>query len=237
MGTRFEIVIDARETPHIRAAGEQAIAEIERLHRLLSFFARDSLLSHINRTASDRPVRLDRETFELFEDAHHVWRASNGSFDPARGSGMQFVTLDPQHRAVSLARRGVSLDLGAIAKGHAVDCAARILRDNDITRAFVHGGTSSIAAIGAPRDCGDGWRVAIAPETQSIFLRDNALGTSSASLRDHIVDPATGSFARATRIAAVIGPTARLADARSTAAAVQGARPANLGTEWRSIIA
>lgn len=237
MGTRFEIIIDARETPHVRAAGEQAIATIERLHNLLSFFARDSLVSHINRCAFMQPVRIDRETFELMSDALEIWCLSGGTFDPTRGAGMQHVLLDQSHRTIYFASPGVSLDLGGIAKGHAVDSAANVLRENGIERAFVHGGTSSVATIGAPRDSDAGWKVAIAPQSEFVFLRDSALGTSSASLRDHIIDPVRGSYARSTRIAAVIGPSARLADAWSTAAAVQGARPVNLGNEWRSIIA
>ena len=236
MGTRFEIVISGEETPDLRAIGELAIAEIEELHRRLSFFAGDSLLSHINRTAHERPVRLDRATFDLLIDALAVWRLSDGAFDVSRGSGMSHVLLDSHDRTISFSRRGVTLDLGGIAKGHAVDRAAAILRDHGIASALVHGGTSSVAAVGSPAD-EVGWKIGIAPRLEhTVVLCDNTLSVSSGSLRDHIVDPATGAFITGPRIAAVIGPTARLGDAWSTACAVLGKRPAAMSDEWQTII-
>src|SRR5687767_6329742 len=84
MGTRFEIVIRGVDTPAVRAVGEAAIGEIVRLHNQLSFFAPDSLLTHINRSASESAVRVDADTFELLADALSIWRASAGAFDITR---------------------------------------------------------------------------------------------------------------------------------------------------------
>jgi thiamine biosynthesis lipoprotein len=236
MGTRFEIVIVGHESAGLRAIGELAISEIEVLHAKLSYYATDSLLSHINRTAAGSAVRVDADTFELLQDATAVWRASDGAFDITRGSGMDAVVLDPSKRTVRFARGGVSLDLGGIAKGHAVDRATAILSEHGVACALVHGGTSSISAIGAP-DGEQGWGIAIAPShTHSVFLCDRTLSVSSGALRPHIVDPASGSFIRGPRVAVVIGPSARLGDAWSTAAAVLGKRPAGMGTEWQLII-
>jgi thiamine biosynthesis lipoprotein len=236
MGTRFEIVIEAPETPALRAVGELAVREIEALHTRLSFHATDSLLSHVNRTASGSAVRLDADTFELLRDAIHVWQASDGAFDITRGTGMDAVVLDERRRTVRFTREHISIDLGGIAKGHAVDRAAVILREHGVTAALVHGGTSSIAAIGCPADQ-QGWGVAIAPShTQTVFLCDETLSASSGALRPHIIDPATRAFIEGPRVAAVIGPSARLGDAWSTAAAVLGTRPAGMGPEWQIII-
>ncbi len=242
MGTRFEIVIerDGMSAAHVQSVGAAAIAEIERLHRLLSFYASDSLLSHINRHAASGAVRVDADTFALLQDARSVWLLSGGAFDVTRGSGMDAVMLDESARTVSFARAGISIDLGGIAKGHAVDRAAAILREYGIDRALVHGGTSSIAAIGAPLDEERGWHVAVAThdtdDMRTVWLNDTTLSASSGALRPHIIDPATRSFVEGPRIAAVIGPSARLGDAWSTALAVLGRRPATLGPEWTSII-
>ena len=237
MGTRFEIVIDEPTTPALRAVGEAAVGEIERLHRLHSLFASDSLLSHVNRVAPTHPVPVDAATFEMLCDARAVWSASGGAFDITRGAGMEHVHLDALTRSVRFASAAVSIDLGGIAKGHAVDRAAEILRDNGVTRALIHGGTSSIAAIGAPREFAAGWRIAIAPTSHHVItLCDTTLSVSSASIRDHIINPHTGGFAQRVRIAAVIGPSATLGDAWSTAAAVLGYRPPSLSGEWKTII-
>jgi FAD:protein FMN transferase len=244
MGTRFEIVIRAEETPQIHAIGEAAVAEILRLHALLSFYAPNSLLSHINRTAHIAAVRVDADTFALFTDAHSVWRASDGAFDITRGTGMDAVVLDEAARTIRFARSGISLDLGGIAKGHAVDHATSVLRSHGVTDALIHGGTSSVSAIGHATDEGNGWPIALAsfdtgaPQT-TVHLRDQSLSVSSGAIRAHIIDPATGAFITGPgtpRIAAVIGPTARLADAWSTALVVLGVRPDGLGPEWETFI-
>lgn len=237
MGTRFEIVIDDAETVRSRAVGELAIAEIERLHRQLSYFAADSLVSHINRNAYAAPVRVDADTFGLLLDAQAVWRQSGGAFDITRGTGMDGVVLDEDARTVRFLCDVISIDLGGIAKGHAVDRAASVLREHGVMSALVHGGTSSISAVGAPSDNTGGWRIAIAPShTHEVMLRDETLSVSSSSLREHIIDPATRTYTTNIRTAAITGPSARLGDAWSTAAAVAGTRPAGLGPEWRCII-
>lgn len=252
MGTRFEIALPARDgrvdDPCLRAAGEAALDEIEEWHRRLSRFAPDSLLSHINRTAAAAPVRLDREVFDLCAEALAVWRHSDGAFDvtmapaltlrgfadsavPTRGFGgvAGFITLDADCRTIAFERGDVSLDFGGVAKGHALDRAADRLRAAGVGCALLHGGTSSVLAVGRPPGQ-PAWRVALGPRADGavVSLADSALSISDpASQRDltgadHIVDPRGG---RAAVRVAVQGPSARLADAWTTALAVLGHVP------------
>ena len=90
MGTRFEIVLpDSPRGPsgaRLRAAGEAAIDEIETWHRRLNRFAPDSLVSHLNRGLTS-PLPLDRDTFDLFDDALAVWRDSWGAAAASREKG------------------------------------------------------------------------------------------------------------------------------------------------------
>jgi thiamine biosynthesis lipoprotein len=245
MGTRCELVV-LEGRGDLLAAGEAALEEIEHWHARLSRFADDSLLSHINRSAARAPVRLDRETYALFEEALAVWRASDGAFDvtvaplmarhgfqdsavPASSGrvGASGIALDPDRWTVSLLP-GTSIDLGAIAKGHALECAAGVLRAAGVTSALLHGGTSSVVAIGAPPGS-PGWQVAVGPETGApvLRLRDHALSVSDASSHrsgssedGHILDPRSGRAAAFCGRVVVVGPSARLADAWSTALAV-----------------
>lgn len=257
MGTRFELLLPAApgslDGPALRAAGEAAIDEIDHWHRRLNRFAADSLVSHLNRSAG-RLVRLDRETFELLADALRVGQASAGAFDitvtpllvrqgaadsavPTGGGHVpnRTIELDPRARTVRFADERLSVDLGGIAKGHALDCAAAVLRDAGVQSALLHGGTSSILALGLPPGSG-GWRVALDPQTrETVTLEDAALSLSDpagqlgTTGRRHIVDPRAErvgkrSPAPETRVV-VIGPSARLADAWSTALAVLGHVP------------
>ena len=244
MGTRFELVLFTAEPERHRAAAEAAIDEIEAAHRRYTRFAPDSLVSHINRTAAHTPVRLDKGTYTMLEDALRVELESRGAFSitstpspPPSPSPRPGFALSPDDRSITLLHDEAKIDLGAIAKGHALDLAAALLREHGVTCALLHGGTSSVVAIGAPPG-EDGWRVALGPEPHAptVTLRDAALGVSATTERPHIVDPRTGAPAPPNRRAAVVGPGARLADAWSTALVVLGERPRALGAEWTTFI-
>jgi len=276
MGTRFELVLDGADEPRLRAAGEEALFEIEDADRRLSLFRRDSLLSHLARSAAARPgewVRLDADTYALLELCVAVHRASDGAFDPTvaplmRALGLHdersqaprldlessratvggdALELDPRGRRARLFRPGAHLDLGAIGKGHALDLAARALREQGIERALLHGGTSSVAALGAPPGAA-AWRVRLGagPDAPVAALRDSSLSLSSPSGRTvagergelvgHVLDPKSGRPARRFAAVAVVTPCAAQADAWSTAALVGGPRLVPAGIEcWTAV--
>ena len=233
MGTRFELVLPVDGSANLKATGEAALAEIEDCHRRLSRVEASSLVSHILRTAPTHPVPLDRDTFELFQDALTVWWASTGCFDLTLGErAMDAVELDPIGCTLRLRRAVASLDLGGIAKGHALDVAARLLQEHGVRNAFLHGGTSSAIGLGVPPG-GGAWRVALQGGGE-VALRDAALSVSAVwEGNPHpTVDPRTGHVLAAERRVVVTGPSARLADAWSTAILVLGTVPQELGPEW-----
>ncbi|MGH7562708.1 MAG: FAD:protein FMN transferase [Gemmatimonadales bacterium] len=228
MGTRFELVLPGADADR-RPAAELAIEAIEDCHRRFSRFAPDSLVSHLARVPAGTIVPLDHDTFTLIADAVEVWRQSSGLFDPAAPSeGMDALELDPVARTLVVRRAGLLLDLGAIAKGHALDVAGRSLREAGVDVFFLHGGTSSALGAGAPPG-ESGWRVALGsgPDAPVVSLRDRALAVSrTGHASPHpTLDPRTGRPVRARRRVAVLGPSARLCDAWATAAAVLGSRP------------
>jgi thiamine biosynthesis lipoprotein len=245
---------DAAAEARLRAAGEAALEEIEIWHRQLTRFEPDSLVSHIVRQAARAPVRLDSETFALFADAAAVAAASAGAFDitrpcaPDGRSAAEAIVLDAASSTIAFRRAGVRLDLGGIGKGHALDLAAARLRGAGVRSALLHGGTSSVVGLGRPPG-GAGWpvRLGAGSDAPVISLCDKALSVSdAASQGGHIVAPHghahgkdTGSLFRGTAkktpgvfsatsasaAVAVTGPSARLADAWSTALVALGHRP------------
>jgi thiamine biosynthesis lipoprotein len=74
--------------------------------------------------------------------------------------GYRLVELDRASSTVRFGRPGVMLDLGAIGKGYAIEQAVDILREAGVTSAIVHGGTSTVYALGAPPG-EPAWQVAI----------------------------------------------------------------------------
>ena len=247
MGTRFELVLVGDDPPALRAAGEAAIEVIEETHRRFTRFESSSLLAHLGRSARRAPVVLDADSFRLFALAREVWVASAGAFDPAwdsPGPGFEAVELDPAHSSVRL-HADLRLDFGAIAKGHGLDLAARTAREAGVTSGFLHGGTSSGIAIGTPPGR-SGWRVRLgsAEGAPVVSLADRAFGFSASMRHDpagpappvHVVPRPRGSVPadpspRTTTRAAVVGPSAALADAWATAL-VAGAPAPRLGAEW-----
>jgi len=187
MACRFELVLQGEDEPWLRAAGEEALREIERLETQLSRFLPASDVSRINTRASEEAVAVEPWLFDLLKQSLYLHRCTDGAFDLTVGplmkawgfygdggrvpgadelaqarlhTGMHLVELDEAHRTVRFAHEGVALDFGAIGKGYAVDEAVRVLREAGVERAFLHGGTSTMYGIGKPLDA-DSWNVAV----------------------------------------------------------------------------
>lgn len=187
MATRFEIVLHGASEVALRAAGEEALDEIQRLEAQLSLYQPTSELSHINARAAKESVRVEPGLFRLLQRAKDLSRQTAGAFDvtiaplmrcwgfiggsghpplpeelaEARARvGMHLIDLNPDDFTVRFAREGMMLDLGSIGKGHALERAAELLRDAGVASAILHGGTSTVCAIGSPPG-GDAWKIAI----------------------------------------------------------------------------
>jgi len=234
MATRFEIALWGGRESDLRAAGREALEEIQRLEAQLSLYRPDSDLCDLNARAAFEPVPMDPRLFRLLERAAQLSAETDGAFDitiapllrawgfvggtggmpdaaevaAARDvTGMNLVALDAENFAVRFLREGVTLDLGAIGKGYAIERAADILRECGIGGALIHGGTSTVQAIGTQPD-GTPWPVAIQHPTDPdrhlavVSLRDNALSISAVHGKSftqenvrygHVLDPRTGT--------------------------------------------
>lgn len=280
MGTRFELVLSDADPHRLRAVGELALREITECHERFNLFDPGSWLSTINRRAYDAPVVLDDLTYQLLELCQRVHADSGGAFDITvaplmlatglhdpegpRGAdeieharsrvGMRHVQLDPEAKTIRFTRPGVALDLGAVAKGFAIDLAIDLLKEHGISCALLHGGTSTAAAIGSPPKQ-DGWRIRLQTNAgtsshqeaaaDTVTLTDAAFSVSAPTGRmvesqgetlGHVMDPRTGRSAMANRFAAAIGPSACMADAWSTALLVLGGRPTTMPDDMRAIL-
>ncbi|MFM9995926.1 MAG: FAD:protein FMN transferase [Phycisphaerales bacterium] len=185
------------------------------------------------------------------QSQEQIGLASNSYCVAAPGSPPCSLCLCDESSSVRFIRPGTSIDVGGIAKGYAIDAALRVLREHGVTRALIHGGTSSVGAIGAPPG-EDGWRVAIeSPGGRTgcgrpvVTLRDSCLAVSSPSGREvefdglrfgHIIDPRTGDPAACARTACVIGPSAALCDAWAKPVLIERGRPRGLPTGYAILV-
>jgi FAD:protein FMN transferase len=177
MATRFELVLPGDDPVRLRAAGEQALFEIERLETQLSFYRTDSEITWINTRAAAGPVKIEPRLFQLLSRCAELSKKTFGAFDITVGPlmrawgfaggekrvppadvlegarsvlGMHNVELSEEDCSIRFKRPGVELDLGGYGKGYAIERATNILRESGITSAMFHGGTSSVFAIGPP---------------------------------------------------------------------------------------
>lgn len=187
MATRFELVLHGSNEAALRAAGEEALAEVNRLENQLSLYRPGSEIAQLNARAAHEPVRVSPEVFALLQHAARLSTETDGAFDitiaplvrcwgfmhqnghvPTEAEiaaaravvGMQHVLFDPAERTICFALPGVMLDLGAIGKGYAIERGAELLREAGVTSALFHGGTSTACAIGQPPDA-EHWQVAL----------------------------------------------------------------------------
>jgi FAD:protein FMN transferase len=250
----IEVVTDAAEEA-VAPTIERAFDWFRRVEEVCTRFDPDSEVMRLAMKVGT-PVPVSPILFETARFALAVARASHGAFDPtigqelaSRGFDRNYrtgervaartaeratyhdVRLDSRRQTITL-RRPLVLDLGAVAKGFAIDLAAREL-----------GGFAdfSIDAGGdlyvrGKNPAGEPWRVGIRHPLQPgvladvLRVSDVAVCTSgdydrrapSAEAGHHILDPRSGASPEAVASVTVVAPTAMVADALGTAAFVLG---------------
>src|SRR4051794_34111836 len=260
MGSYFEVRLGAN-TPGGVALAEGALDLIDTLEGQLTVYRDDSEVSQINATAHLGPVEVEPGLFALLERAVAIGRETRGAYDVSAGAlsaawgftrgprrvpdpealaearartGQHHLRLDPGGKTVAFDRPGIVINLGSIGKGYAIDRAVDLIRDHWWpTSALVHGGRSSLFALGSPPGrFGGRWEGALRnlfdPGTPLgvLYLRNRGMGTSGTAFQrfeaggkiyGHILDPRTGTPAAGPASVTVLAPTAAEADALSTA--------------------
>jgi thiamine biosynthesis lipoprotein len=264
MATTFEALLPFG-TPQGLEAAEETLDEIDRLEAQLTVYRDDSDISLINRRAALKPVAVEGSLFDLLSSADRLTRETEGAFDISVGAlikawgfyrrrgrvpspaernevlartGMVHVVLHAETCSIHFRRPGLEINLGSIGKGYALDRAADLLRRRwEVASGLLHGGHSSVYALGSHPGDQRGWPIAVRHPWDRerrlavVRLRDRALGTSAATFQHleyngrklgHILDPRTGWPAEGMASVSVLAPTAAQADALATAFFVMG---------------
>ncbi len=177
MACQFEVCFPAGRCPEGTRFALESLHSVETVEAQLSFFRPESLVSGINRAATEGPVPVEPWLFELLELASRLYEETGGAYDitsaplweawgfarrageipseaelaEARSSvGGHLLELDPAGQTVRFRRPGVRINLASIGKGYALDVCAERLLALGMTDFLLHAGQSSVLARGSP---------------------------------------------------------------------------------------
>ena len=255
MGTTWSVRYVAPPR-HDKAALRSAIvARLDAIIGEMSHWEAGSILSRFNRAAAGAWMTLPPDFAHVMAQGLAIAAETDGAFDPAMGRlvdmwgfGAVPVSRAPDDTEIAAARRdsgwqrlefdsaarrlrqpgGLALDLSGIAKGHAVDVVADLLRQSGVRHCLVEIG-GELLGRGVRPDKEPWWVDLETPPGLTlpplrIALHGLAVATSGDYRRGaHTIDPRTGhSVANGIVSASVIHQSALVADAWATALTVLG---------------
>lgn len=194
MGNRFEISVVDNDSILADKHIDAAIDEIRRIEKLLTTFSDESQTNFINKNAGIKPVKVDREVFDLIDRSLKISLLTQGSFDITYGSidkrlwnfdvtmkelpdketarksvkliNFKNIILDQQQETVFLKEKGMRIGFGGIGKGYAADKAKNLLKERGVESGIVNAAGDLITWGTQPN--GKPWTIGIANPNNSL---------------------------------------------------------------------
>jgi len=258
-----------KDQARVEGAVEESFRELQRLQGIFDRYDPESEISRLNREAAQGPVTVSEDLWRVIITGVEVYRESGGAFDitvgplvdlwdvlgrGARGDpppgeeeiavarelvGTDMLELDEARRTVRFLRPGMTIDVGGLAKGYALDRAAEVLRSRGVETGYISMISTDLTLGEKPGTAGGPlWRIGILDPRGEDYLATLLLpgGTYVSTSGDyqrffdyqgvryhHILDPRTGYPARgAISVTVVGGEEGARSDALSTAIFVLG---------------
>ncbi|OGP70841.1 MAG: hypothetical protein A2W09_04660 [Deltaproteobacteria bacterium RBG_16_50_11] len=260
MGTVVEVTLIDESEKEAQKAALQAFQEIKRIEQLMSLWIESSDISQINRSAGKGWRKVSSETMEVIKTAQKISELSEGGFDvtvgplvelwrrarekgiPPSNEGVKrslnlvnFKELSvDSEKGVYLRKEGMSVDLGGIAKGYAVDKAFERLRNLGYKNLIINAG-GDLRAGGTKFD--QPWTIGIQHPRESqknmakVSISDEAIATSGDYEKffihedkryHHILNPKDGFPTNGCQSVTIIGKDGMTTDGFATAVFVLG---------------
>jgi thiamine biosynthesis lipoprotein len=264
MGTIARFVVAHHDAPAAEAAIAAGIEQLRYVDLTMSRFKSASDVGRANLKAHAAPVEVSQDTWDVLAAGLRWAHDTGGVFDPCLGSAILLWDVNQRREppsdaevrrfadrrwygALELAHRrerpvvrfhdsDLKIDLGGIAKGYAVDRAARALREHGIEHALV-GAAGDLYAIGRSPS-GEPWQVGIQSPSERealagvLRIENQAVSTSGDYQQyfeyghrryHHLLDTATAApLVTERRSVTVIADTCLAADAGATFAFCSG---------------
>lgn len=186
MGGRFDITIVAKDSLSAEQNIDIVIAEITRIENLISDWKPTSQVSEVNQNAGIRPVKVDREVFELTQRAIRFSEITNGGFDISFAAmdriwkfdgsmtempsaeaikksvekvGYKNIVLDSIQSTIFLKLKGMKIGFGALGEGYATDKCRKMMLDKGIQAGIING--SGDMSTWGKQPNGKAWNIGI----------------------------------------------------------------------------
>lgn len=188
MGNRFEISIVSDDKNWAFEIIEEAVKEIQRIETLLTTFDENSQTNQINKFAGIKPVKIDKEVFELIERCNRISQLTQGAFDITYGSinkklwnfdtsmtalpsqavakkmvqliNYKNIELNKTETSVFLKEKGMRIGFGGIGKGYGAEMAKKIMQNNGVQSGIVN--ASGDLTVWGKQPNGKPWTIGIA---------------------------------------------------------------------------
>lgn len=196
MGSKFEITIVAKDAKTAVDNIDTVIAEITRIEYLISDWKPETQISAVNRNAGIKPVKVDREVFNLTKRALNLSNITGGAFDISFAAmdriwkfdgsmkempdadavkrsvakvGYQNIILDSLNSTIFLKLKGMKIGFGALGEGYAADRCRKMMLAKGIKAGIVNG-SGDMSSWGKPPK-GKNWLIGITNpfEKDSLF--------------------------------------------------------------------
>ncbi len=256
MNTVITVTVKSRNP---REDIDAAIAEVKRIDALMSATNPGSDIYRINAAPAGKETKVSKETCELISLAVEISENSDGAFDISVNplselwdinspnpsvpddedikallecTDYRDIEVNLKNSTVTLKKKGMSISLGAIAKGYAADCVAKLLKDRGVAEAIIDLG-GNVYVIGSDKTIGIQTPFKVRGEYfTTCTVSDKSVVTSGAYERyfekdgkkyHHILNPHTGYPAESgISSVTVISDNSALADGLTTAIYVMG---------------
>lgn len=254
MGCDFRILIYSDQKSHADLAAKSAFKRIQEINKTCSDYLAESELNKLSST-HERWVPLSQDLFRVLNYSLNLSERSSGAFDITCGPlslmwrKARFMKKIPSEDQITrnlercgyrkirlmnqqakLTQQGMLLDLGAVAKGYAIDEAMKVLKHNSIKYAMIDA-SGDLLMTAHPTGK---WTIYLSDHNNSknneyIQIKQGALATSGSSLQNlkkdgktysHIIDPRTGRALTQNQRVSVFAESAMEADALASSFSV-----------------
>ena len=186
MGSAFDLTLVANNQVEADQLFKQAIAEIDRIERLISSWDQSSETSQVNQMAGKEAVKVAKELYDLVFRAKAIAQLTNGAFDPTYASvdkiwtfdgrdveqpkaeiisasvakiGFDKIVFDSLESSLYLPLQGMKIGFGAIGKGYAADRVKSLLQKQGVVAGIIN--ASGDMSTWGIKPNGEPWQVGL----------------------------------------------------------------------------